>query len=178
MSFSGLFKREVSGTEKYIGFLQGTRRTGHGKSFLDILAYDDRHLESDHQYIQWIFPLPDASAYNSDAPLIDVKSVFANPIAKGSVVLSYDKMRNFWGLGDEVDLDKLRSLNGHNGLRFSRALQSLVYQDQQELAKLLLDKALANQHVLRPKMHSTGVTLWQHLYEKAVQELDEARSTS
>ncbi|RYY86521.1 hypothetical protein EON63_05610 [archaeon] len=169
--------RGLSGTEVYIEFLQGQRLTSHGKSLQDILAYNDRQLEADHQFIQWIFPLPDPSPYNPNAPLIDIRLLLSNSIVKDKILLSYEKMRNFWGLGDEIDLEKLEKLNGHNGLRFSRALQSLVYHDQQALAEHLLEKALANLHVLKPKMHASGVTLWQNLYEKAVREVGDARSS-
>eukprot|EP01031_Cornospumella_fuschlensis_P025091 gene25091-30305_t len=165
----------VSGNEMYIQFLQGTRPTGHGRYFQEILAYNDRQLEADHQFIQWIFPLPDPSPVNPNAPLIEIKSLSANAVAHEKMCLSYQKMCQFWGLGDQLDLEKLKSLNGHNGLRFSRALQSLVYHDHQALAKELLDKVLANLQVLRPKMHSSGVTLWQHLYEESIRKLDEAR---
>lgn len=155
------------GTSRYLAFLNGGK-TAHGRTLQDILDYTDDQVEFDHQFIQWIFPLPETSAFNSDAPQIDIQKVLASELAHEKVLLAYEKMRNYWGIGDTIDTKRMRLLNGHNGLRFSRALQSLVYHGHPQLAQGLLDKVLANRQGLRPSMYKgTAKTLWQHLLEQA-----------
>ncbi|CAI6336580.1 unnamed protein product [Periconia digitata] len=37
----------------------------------DILGWSDLELERSHDYIQWLFPLPEGSVFNYNAPIID-----------------------------------------------------------------------------------------------------------
>jgi hypothetical protein len=43
----------------------------------DILAWSDSKLELQHDYIQWLFPVPEASAYSWDAPVLSRADVDA-----------------------------------------------------------------------------------------------------
>ncbi|MCJ1323895.1 hypothetical protein MMC10_000556 [Thelotrema lepadinum] len=47
----------------------------YGRTLSHILAWDDNDLESSHDYIQYLFPLPERSPVNPSAPLI-TKDVF------------------------------------------------------------------------------------------------------
>lgn len=134
---SGLVSKD--GMKRYLDFLNGGR-TSNGLTFNQFLDYSDQDLESDHSFIQWVFPLPDPSRFNPDAPLIDICQTLKNPLAQEKIVLSYGKMKEFWGLGNTPNREKMQCLDGHNGLRFSRVLQSLVYHDKADLAQELLGK--------------------------------------
>lgn len=46
-------------------------RDYEGRTLSDILRFPDYDLERYHDYIQWLFPLPERSPYNPDAPQID-----------------------------------------------------------------------------------------------------------
>ncbi len=48
-----------------------------GRSFDEILGWDDARLEMVHDYIQWIFPLPERSGANPSAPVLDAGSIAA-----------------------------------------------------------------------------------------------------
>src|SRR6185437_16980358 len=48
----------------------------------EILAWSDARLEAVHDYIQWIFPLPEASGANPSAPVLsqaDIAAFGADP---------------------------------------------------------------------------------------------------
>ena len=42
-------------------FLTGIGRDHRGRSLAEVLAFDDSALEQHHDYIQWLFPLPEAT---------------------------------------------------------------------------------------------------------------------
>jgi hypothetical protein len=155
-------------TIDYIHFIEGSGKTGHGRSFDEIMKYSDQQLENDHQYIQWIFPLPAASMFNSTSPVIDVKELQKYPQAKEAILGSYEKLTKFWGIYENpVDAQRITLLNGHNGLRFSRFLQSMVYHNQADLAERTLDVVKANLSLLSPTLGRSGKTLWEELFLKA-----------
>ena len=56
---------------RILAFLSGAGRDGRGRRLDEVLAFDDRRLEAVHDYIQWLFPLPDASRAVPDSPVLD-----------------------------------------------------------------------------------------------------------
>ena len=48
-----------------------------GRTFDEILGWDDARLEMVHDYIQWIFPLPERSGANPWAPVLDAATIAA-----------------------------------------------------------------------------------------------------
>lgn len=46
-------------------------RDSKGRTLSEILRFPDNQLEYHHDYIQWLFPLPEPSPYNWGAPKID-----------------------------------------------------------------------------------------------------------
>jgi hypothetical protein len=41
-----------------------------GRSLKDVLSWPDDELEVVHDFVQWLFPLPEPSRFNPDAPLL------------------------------------------------------------------------------------------------------------
>ncbi len=186
---------QLSMTQKYIQFMTGSAPTSEGLFISDVLdKYTDRELEFDHAYIQWIFPLPEASRFNPDAPLIDVSELKKELQGNGSSnentvrILKENheravlKMVQFWGI-DPFNAKRLACLNGHNGLRFSRFIQCMVYHGHQVQARSVLDNVLAivnstdpNQaKMLRPSMdRASGMTIWEERYLHACKVMESA----
>jgi hypothetical protein len=95
-------------------------------------------LERRHDFIQWMFPLAEASAFNRDAPLVtrEVSEAFVRePLLQTNLRRSLDVFLNFLGLeyaGGQVApavifehrLSIWRQTN-HNWLRITRLLKSL-----------------------------------------------------
>lgn len=57
----------------------------HGHALRDIQAFDHDQLEFTHTYIQWLFPLPEASTINPEAPVLTAlhcEAVTVSPLLK------------------------------------------------------------------------------------------------
>jgi hypothetical protein len=110
-----------------------------GRSFDEILGWDDARLEMVHDYIQWIFPLPERSGANPSAPVLDAEAIAAiraNAEMQGRLRSAFLRMLAFYGFaldGDAVvegprfataSRNWLHAGN-HNHLRLTRMLRSL-----------------------------------------------------
>ena len=114
-----------------------------GRTLTSILAWDDQMLEDCHDYIQFLFPLPEVSAYNWSAPSID-KATFeafqSRPELRASLRDSLVRILRFYGLLLTDKYGKLEVLSGrnfspaykrwvkhfdHNHLRITRIIRSL-----------------------------------------------------
>ena len=169
--FGNLFKQKIDrfmdpkDTQSYINFLESER-------FLQILNYTDRQLEEDHAFIQWIFPLDVPSAFNSNAPIINPYLLQDYPEVCQAILVSTEKMVSYWGFENKVvvDVEKLKLLRGHNGLRFSRMLQSLVYHGHDDLARVYLTEVLNYSKLISPS-YQNGITIWELCYNNAFDKM-------
>ncbi len=119
-------------------FLRDSRPDNRGRTLTDIWAYSDDELEEIHDFIQWLFPLRDASRFNPEAPLLtdaDIAEVRADPNARANLRRSFEVFLAFLGLrlengrveraADFARKDEVWRYPNHNWLRISRVLQSL-----------------------------------------------------
>jgi hypothetical protein len=110
-----------------------------GRTFDEILGWDDARLEMVHDYIQWIFPLPERSGANPSAPVLDAGTIAAirrNAEMQGWLRAGFQRMLAFYGFALEGDAvaqgprfatasrNWLHAGN-HNHLRLTRMLRSL-----------------------------------------------------
>ncbi len=58
-------------------FYAGRGTDTEGRRLADLLAWDDDDLEQVHDFIQWLFPLPEPSRFNADAPLLTPDDIAA-----------------------------------------------------------------------------------------------------
>jgi len=73
----------------------------NGRKLVDIQSWDDDALESTHDYIQWMFPLPEPSAFSSDAPIltdVDIREFKRDARIRRNLLVSYHRMLRFYGL--------------------------------------------------------------------------------
>ena len=69
-----------------------------GRSLSQILAWDDKQLELCHDYIQYLFPLPERSPFNPSAPLINqavFKAFRSQPELRSRLKDSFIRILNF-----------------------------------------------------------------------------------
>lgn len=130
-------------------FFAGEGSDHRGRTIHDILAMDDFWLEHTHDYIQWLFPIPEAGRFNSFAPLLDqeTQAFFAEHSELRKLQSrSFNRMLDFFGLvrngtaieaGSELNpRDHIwLKAGGHNHLRITRIIRSLHYCHQPELAE-------------------------------------------
>lgn len=83
-----------------ITFYEGTDTDHRGRYLSDILGWNANKLESAHDYIQIVFPLPEASAVQWSAPTIN-RQVFdafrARPELRDRLKDSFQKILWFYG---------------------------------------------------------------------------------
>src|SRR5438552_9437961 len=126
---------------RLLEFYAGQATDREGRRLADILSWDDEELEMVHDFIQWLFPLPEPSRFNSDAPLLtadDIAAFRADPQLRANLAKSFDRMLRFLGLVQNENGSVSSGPNlterqrhvwafaNHNWLRITRILRSLT----------------------------------------------------
>ena len=133
-----------------VRFTLGTDTDHKGRTIDDVLSLDDFWLEHTHDYIQWLFPIPEAGRFNGFVPVLDqaTRDSFAREARlQDQQRRSLDRMLRFFGLVRSPDaIGAGPHLNpkdhiwlkrgGHNHLRITRMIRSLHHCHQPELAQL------------------------------------------
>jgi len=129
---------------------------GAGRTLRELWSWDDEELELTHDFIQWLFPLPEPSRFNPDAPLLsdaDIAAFKASDALRVNLRRSFDRIMRFLGLqvteqGEVVEgpnfaervPDAWESPN-HNWLRITRILRCLklcgLHDESQQLFRRL-----------------------------------------
>jgi Opioid growth factor receptor (OGFr) conserved region len=125
-------------SSKILDFYRG-RCDDMGRTLDEILAWPDVQLEAVHDFIQWLFPLPERSGANPDAPILDEATIDAfhqSAELQQRLRQSFLRMLRFYGF--DFDAGSVqpatnfpsRSSNwlspgNHNHLRLTRMLRSL-----------------------------------------------------
>ncbi|KAI9046642.1 hypothetical protein LZ554_009384 [Drepanopeziza brunnea f. sp. 'monogermtubi'] len=88
-----------------------------GRTLSSILQWNEERLESCHNYIQFLFPLPEMSNVNINAPVID-RRVFnefrLRPDLRRNLKLSFEKMLWFYGFRLETKGGRITVCRGEN----------------------------------------------------------------
>lgn len=129
----------MTGGSRLIAFYRDGARDDEGRTLDEILAWPDDELEAVHDFIQWLFPLPEQSGANPLAPVLDeTTTAFFRTSEKMRERLrnSFQRMLRFYGLAwtdgiivraanfDARAENWLRPGN-HNHLRLTRVLRSM-----------------------------------------------------
>ncbi len=140
----------MTSASRLIAFYSGDGFDAAGRKITDIWSFDHRRIEMVHDFIQWLFPLPDPSRFNPDAPLLteDDQAAFrADPHLQDRVRTSLDLLLDFLGLRREGSVITrgtafarthwLEPAN-HNHLRLTRILLFLGHAGLRAEAAALL----------------------------------------
>jgi hypothetical protein len=124
-------------------FYRGEGHDQRGRSLADIQEFDFDELEFNHDYIQWLFPLPEPSGANPEAPVLsagDIAAFNGDDALRRALLQSLQVMLAFYGLDLRLDGESIRierradfderchqwlARGNHNFLRISRMLRSL-----------------------------------------------------
>lgn len=127
-----------------VAFYRGSGTDHRGRTLSDIHEFDLSELEFHHDYIQWLFPLPEPSGANAKAPLLskqDVAAFLADDALRRALLKSFALMLQFYGLvltdcNEGIEIERGEGFNerrkqwlthgNHNFLRISRILRSLA----------------------------------------------------
>jgi hypothetical protein len=116
-----------------LAFLRGEGPDGRGRRLADVLAFDDERIEHVHDFIQWLFPLEEASRAVPGAPVLtadEAAAIRADPQAQAGLRAALARMDAFYARTD----DWLTPFD-HNHLRITRILsatRALLGRDEAE----------------------------------------------
>ncbi|MFI5075963.1 MAG: opioid growth factor receptor-related protein [Vicinamibacteria bacterium] len=151
-----------------------------GRTLPEIWAWDAARLEGVHDYIQWLFPLPEPSAFNPHAPILTretIETFRADPELRQRLLRSLALMLDFYGLALESDgngtprIERARDYaqksagrqrpGDHNHLRLTRILTSarLLGLDDHSRALYRCLAAIARDHP--HAVSATTLAYWQ-----------------
>jgi hypothetical protein len=139
-----------------IEFYAGRAPDSRGRRIEDIWAMSFEELEYTHDYIQWLFPLRERSAYQPEAPILDAEAIaaFDSPDLQARLVRSARVMADFYGFlmthgdaswrlepGPRFNERRVVWLNpgNHNFLRLTRIMRSLATLGLATLSQAWLD---------------------------------------
>lgn len=146
----------MTAEDRLIRFYAGDGADHRGRPLREIQQWPDDQLETVHDYIQWLFPLPEASGFNLAAPTLTENSIlkFRNrPDLQQKLRDSFLRMMNFYGLeassGEQIVVNpaaifdsKSRiwlSPGNHNHLRITRILRCLTILGLESEAKAFFE---------------------------------------
>ncbi|BCP52958.1 hypothetical protein K32_15750 [Kaistia sp. 32K] len=125
-------------------FFAGMGTDDRGRTLTGILAWDDDRLEQVHDYIQWLFPLPEPSAFNPGAPLLtaaDIEAFQTHAALRSALRAAFVRLLAFYGFAFVPGAEGARvaraatfparsrswlAPRNHNFLRISRILRALT----------------------------------------------------
>jgi hypothetical protein len=138
-----------------VDFYRGEATDSEGRFLRDLWGWDDDDLEAVHDFIQWLFPLPEPSRYNPDAPLLteaDVAAFQDDERLRANLRRSFQRILTFLGLsltaeGQVVEgpnfrarLSDVWAVPNHNWLRITRILRSLSLLGLRDEVRALYDR--------------------------------------
>jgi hypothetical protein len=153
-----LLGSEVREVMSAIAFLAGEGRDHRGRTVADLIALDDSALEDLHDYVQWLFPLPEASRFNALAPVLtarDIAELRSNEPAKANLLRGAARMIAFYDANDHwlVAFD-------HNHLRITRILRSLALILGREEAQAFLHRIEARVRAAGDRVNAESRRYW------------------
>jgi len=133
----------VANNIQIIGFYSGTEPDHRGRYVHEIQAWPDDQLEAIHDYIQWLFPLPERSGFNVAAPVLTRESIQefrTQPDLQQQLRGSFLRMMTFYGFethfGKQITITRAPNFaakatgwlspGNHNHLRITRILRCLT----------------------------------------------------
>jgi hypothetical protein len=141
-----------------VAFLEGQGPDHAGRTIADVLAFGLGDLERHHDYIQWLFPLTEASAAVAGSPVLtagDVEALRRSRIAQANLVSAAERMEWFYDLTDHW----LRPAD-HNHLRITRIIKSLRLIVGDIQANVFRSRILARVAARRVTINAASLRYW------------------
>lgn len=104
-------------------FLTSHGRDGRGRTLATVLDFDDDRIESTHDFIQWLFPLRDASRAVPGSPVLgamEAEAIRRDRVAQAGLLAARIRMMRFY-----VQSKGWLTAFDHNHLRITRILTAL-----------------------------------------------------
>ncbi|TAN23081.1 MAG: hypothetical protein EPN33_06235 [Acidobacteria bacterium] len=135
-----------------------------GRRLSEIIAWDAARLEHTHDYIQWLFPLPEPSAFQPSAPLLtpeDAAEFRRSPELQDRMRQALAAMLAFYGVNPPGPMPWLCA-GDHNFLRLTRILRSLRLAGLETEAQDLLAHLQGLYRLYPATIDPTTFAFWRH----------------
>jgi hypothetical protein len=142
-----------------VAFLEGEGTDARGRTIFDVLAFDNEALERTHDFIQWLFPLPEPSGAVPDAPVLtgtDIEAIHASVPAQCVLAAATDRMDLFYRA-----TTAWLAPHDHNHLRITRIIRSLRLLRGDEAADQFRDAVLARVAATRAPVSARSRGYWE-----------------
>ena len=139
-------------------FIEGQGTDAAGRTLADVLAFDDAELERRHDFIQWLFPLPEPSRAVPGSPVLepaDVPALTASAPAQANLARAAERMLRFY-----ADTAAWRASFDHNHLRITRIIRSLRLLAGDAAADAFRDALLSRVAAERIPVNATSLGFW------------------
>ncbi|KAI1131454.1 hypothetical protein F5Y10DRAFT_233687 [Nemania abortiva] len=157
-----------------------------GRTLDEILGWSDERLETQHDYIQTVFPLPEESVFSFEAPVIDEETMLVfrqSPQMRRNLLRALKRMLGFYGFdvqgGEGPDsqliitpkqdcergFSRWLASRDHNHLRITRIIRSLRILGLEAAARDFYN-ALLEVNKTRNRVGSTSIGFWTRAMER------------
>ena len=139
-------------------FLEGEGADSAGRTIAEVLAFGSAELERHHDYIQWLFPLAEASASVPGSPVLAVaviEAIKTSGRAQANLADSAERMGRFY---DQTD--HWMRASDHNHLRITRIIKSLRLLAGERPADRFRSRILARVEATRAPVNATSQLYW------------------
>ncbi|MFC0410335.1 opioid growth factor receptor-related protein [Roseomonas elaeocarpi] len=140
-------------------FLRGEGRDGRGRLLAEVLSFDDRAIEGVHDFIQWLFPLPEPSRAVPGSPVLqpgEAEAIRGDARAVEGFRAGLERMGRFYG-----DTDGWLVRFDHNHLRISRILRATRAILGQEAARAFHAAVAARNQAAGAPINDNSLRHWQ-----------------
>lgn len=144
-------------------FLAGHGRDGRGRSLAEVLAFDDDRIEGVHDFIQWLFPLAEASRAVPGAPVLrtaEADAIRRDRLAQAGLLAARNRMMRFY-----VQTHGWRTAYDHNHLRITRILTSLRDLAGPDEAKAFYEDILSLNRLAGSPVNPGSLEYWRKAVE-------------
>ena len=139
-------------------FLDGSAPDNRGRYISEIYSLNDQEIEGTHDFIQWIFPLREASRAVFNAPVLsedEVREIQGNQAAQKNLAKSAE-----WYLGFLKRNKHWVAKYDHNHLRITRAIKSIRLLVGDREADSLRNEILETLGDARSQIDPKAVSFW------------------
>ena len=145
-------------TSRLVAFLEGSGTDSQGRRLSDVWQFDNDEIEHTHDFIQWMFPLRDASGSNLIAPTLlasDIEAIQSSVQCRQNLEKS-----STWILAFFERTEEIFQYTNHNHLRVTRIIKSLRLLHSDQLADQFKQAVLAMIQAKGARINPITVAFW------------------
>ena len=141
-----------------VAFLEGSGTDIRSRRLVDIWRFDDDEIDTTHDFIQWMFPLSEASSSNFNAPVLlasEIDEIRSSMLCQQNLAASAA-----WILSFFQRTELIFQYTNHNHLRVSRIIKSLRLLHSDQAADQFKQALLSLIETRRARINPITVAFW------------------